>query len=80
MKIYNYNGRCNISGTIVREIREKRQITQDQLAAKMQIEGIPLNQKAISRIEAGSRVVADYELKTLAKVLGVTVEVLLEEK
>lgn len=35
------------------------------------MEGIQLNQKAISRIETGERVVADYELVYLAKVLHV---------
>lgn len=36
-----------------------------------------INQKAISRIETGERVVADYELLYLAKVLRVRVEDLL---
>lgn len=80
MKIYRYGGKCNASGAAIREIREKRQITQDQLAAKMQIEGMQITQKQISRIETGSRVVADFELKMFAKVLGVPVERLLEEK
>ena len=67
MKIYRYAGRCNASGLKIKRIREKREITQ------------PLNQKAISRIEAGSRVVADYELMIFAKVLGVPVADLLKE-
>ena len=49
MKIYRYAGRCNASGLKIKRIREKLETTQEQLAAKMQIEGIPLNQKAISR-------------------------------
>lgn len=80
MKIYKYNGRCNISGKKIHELREKRQLTQEQLAAKMQVEGIPLRQKTISRIEDGSRVVSDYELKTFARIFHVTLEVLLEEE
>lgn len=79
MIIYQYKGRCNLSGLAIRELRKKRGLTQDQLAAKMQIEGMPLEQKTISRIESGSRVVADYELKVFAKVLGVSIDRLLEE-
>ena len=79
MKIYKYGERCNISGKKIRELREKRQLTQAQLAAKLQVEGIPLQQKSISRIEDGSRVVADYELKIFAKVLQVSLDFLLEE-
>lgn len=79
MKIYKHSGRCNISGTKIRELREVRKLTQEQLAAKMQVEGIPLRQKAISRIEDGSRVVADYELKVFAKVFQVSLNTLLME-
>ena len=37
-------------------------------------------QKAISRIETGSRLVTDYELKYLAEVLNIPVRLLLEEE
>ena len=71
MKIYKHEGRSNTSGQRVRIAREKEGINQNQLAARLQVEGIQLNQKAISRIETGERVVADYELVYLAKVLHV---------
>jgi transcriptional regulator with XRE-family HTH domain len=77
MKIYKYNGRSNISGVKIREERTRSHLSQEQLAAKLQLEGINLNQKAISRIEAGERVVADYELRSIAKVLCVSVYTLL---
>ena len=54
-------------------------MTQEQLAAKMQVEGISLQQKSISRIEDGSRVVADYELKMFAKIFQVSLDFLVEE-
>lgn len=50
---------------------------QEQLAARVQLLGLQLQQKAISRIETGERVVADYELAVLAEALGVSVEKLL---
>lgn len=77
MKIYKYQGRCNASGENVRRIREGKKLSQEQLAAWLQLEGLYINQKAISRIETGERVVADYELLYLAKVLRVRVEDLL---
>jgi transcriptional regulator with XRE-family HTH domain len=61
----------------VRRIREGKKLSQEQLAAWLQLEGLSINQKAISRIETGERVVADYELLYLAKVLRVRVEDLL---
>ena len=72
MKIYQFNGRCNTSGERIRIAREKAGYTQNQLAAQLQIAGLELTQKAISRIETGERVVADYELIFLSKVLRVT--------
>lgn len=68
MKIYLFNGKSNSSGERVRIARENEGITQNQLAARLQVEGIQLNQNAISRIETGVRVVADYELIHFAAV------------
>ena len=70
---------CNICGQHIRSIREKKRMTQDQFAAKLQVEGLGVNQNSISRIETGKRIVADFELKAIAKVLDVDVNELLKE-
>ena len=57
----------------VRAARERAGLSQEQLAARLQLEGLNLSQKAISRIETGDRIVAAFELLFLAKSLGVTV-------
>ena len=77
MKIYRYGGKCNISGVRIRKERERSKLSQEQLAARLQLEGINLNQKAISRIENGERVLADYELRGMAHVLNLDVRALL---
>lgn len=79
MKIYSYQGKNNLSGERIRQARVIKKISQTDLAAKLQVEGITLERDSISRIENGSRFVADYELKAFAKVLNVKVEWLLEE-
>ena len=56
----------------MREARRKKRLTQEELAAKLQIEGVTMERDSISRIEIGTRFVADYELRVLAKVLGVS--------
>lgn len=73
MKIYRPDGRCNVSGDRVKAARERADLSQEQLAAKIQLAGLSITQKAISRIETGDRVVADYELEYLADALGVSV-------
>lgn len=55
-------------------------MSQSDLAAKMQIEGITIERDSISRVEIGTRFVADYELKAFAKVLKVDLVWLLSDK
>ncbi len=52
-------------------------MTQNDLAAKLQIEGITIERDSVSRIEIGTRFVADYELRALAMILRVSPEWLL---
>ena len=73
MKIYDYNGKKNICGKRVKEARKKMKLSQSDLAAKLQIEGIIIERDSISRIESGTRFVTDYELKVLAKILRVDI-------
>ena len=70
MKIYDYKGRKNISGNRIREARLKKRLSQADFAAKLQIAGITMERDSVSRIEIGTRFVADYELmyKDLDKV------------
>ena len=64
-------------GTAIKRARERQGLTQEQLAAKMQTAGIQINQKAISRIESGDRIITDYELMCLAEILRVSINQLL---
>lgn len=73
-------GRKNICGDRVREARQKKRFTQEALAAKLQIEGVTMERDSLSRIEIGTRFVTDYELKVLAKVLGVSSLWLLDDE
>ena len=77
MKIYDFNGSKNISGERIRESRRKCRLSQNELAAKLQVEGVNIERDSISRIEIGTRFVADYELKALCKILGVSPSYLL---
>ena len=78
MKIYKYNGKCNVAGENIRLLRERAKLSQEKLAARLQPKGLPLNQNAISRIASGDRVVADFELMLLAQVLNVCIYDLLK--
>lgn len=77
MKIYDYNGKKNICGDRIHEARCKLRLTQSDLAAQLQVNGIIIERDSISRIEIGTRFVADYELREFSKILKVSVSWLL---
>ncbi len=80
MKIGGYEQRVNICGKNIQTIREERHMTQEQLAAHLQLQGIVINQNCISRIERGKRIITDYELKYIAIALKTAVDILLQEQ
>ena len=73
MKIQAYQGKYNVSGDRIRQLRTQKRMSQEQLAAKLQLAGVDTSQKTISGVEMGARVVPDYELAYYARVLDTTV-------
>ena len=73
MKIYCFGDRKNISGERIREARLKLRLTQTDLAARLQVEGVSMERDSLSRVEIGTRFVPDYEIPVFARVLGVSV-------
>ncbi len=65
----------NIVGQRVREARHKSKppITQRDLAARLDILGLDIDQAKVSKIEQGIRPVFDYELVRIAQALKVSV-------
>ena len=73
--------RRNIIGERVRLARERAKppVTQFDLAARLQVEGLRMERVTISKIETGYREVTDVEAVAIAKALGVTISWLLGE-
>ena len=68
------NNRC---GKAVANRRKQMGKSQRELADALQLAGLDVDKNAIQRIEAGKRFVTDIELVYLAKVLDVSVDMLL---
>lgn len=79
-KLKAENGRNNICGKNLTQIRHEKKISQRQLAKMMQLAGYDVDHHFIRRIENGERFVTDMELVALAKVLEVTVYDLIDDK
>ena len=77
MKIYDFNGQKNLCGARVKELRKRLHLSQENLAARLQVAGVNLERDSVSRIEIGTRFVTDYEIVALCNILGVTPSYLL---
>ena len=80
VKKFDYNGRKNICGNRVRCLRTARRWSQEALAAKMQTQGVIMEQDVVSKIESGDRLVTDYEVRAFAAVFDVAFENLIEDE
>ena len=74
MKKIFFENKKNICGDRIRLIRQINKMSQKELAIKMQIEGVIVEQDVISRIENGQRIVTDYELLALSKIFNTSAD------
>ena len=77
MKIITDGKEKNIIGPRVREARKKNNLTQEQLSAKLETMAVYIDRASISKLEQKKRIVTDYELIALGKVLKTSVHWLL---
>jgi len=65
--------RRNIIGKTIRVLRKRKNLTQDELTAKIQLTGINIDRPMLSRIETNSREVYDFEVKAIAEALDMSI-------
>ena len=59
-------------GTNIRRLRENANLTQEQVAAKLQINGCDITRSAIAKIEVGQRHLYPDEIILLKSILSAT--------
>ncbi len=59
-------------GNKVRELRERVGITQEQLSARLQINGCDITRSAVAKIEVGQRHLYPDEIILIKKILNVS--------
>lgn len=64
-------------GSRIRLLREARHLTQEQLAAKLQVQGCDITRSALAKIEVGQRHLYAREIKLLHEILQVPYDDLL---
>lgn len=78
MKQIIFNGNKNIISKQLATFRKERKLSQSELAAKMQILNVNIDQQIISKIEKNQRQVTDFELACFCKCLNVKPEEMLK--
>lgn len=59
-------------GSRIKKLREQRGLTQEQLAARLQIYGIDLSRSTYAKIEIGQRHIYSWEIKAFKEILKVS--------
>lgn len=65
-------------GANIRRLRENAGLTQEMLAARLQLQGCDVTRSAIAKIEVGQRHLYPDELILIKQILNVTYEALLD--
>lgn len=65
-------------GSNIRKIRESKGMTQDALAAKLQLNGCDITRSAIAKIEVGQRHLYPDEIILIREILNTSFEELFE--
>ena len=73
------NGKSNYSGRIIQRIRESKNITREELAHKLQLQGMNVDIVYVYKIETQQRIIKDFELLILAKILNIDLNLINDE-
>lgn len=72
------DGLNNVCGKKISVLRKKLNLSQRELADKLQLSGLDVDKNTIQRIECGKRFVTDIELIKFAKVFNISVDELIK--
>ena len=68
------DGKLNLLGERIAQLRKKSGLSQNSLARELQLLGVNLNKNAVSNIELGKRSISDIELFVIIAALHVSAD------
>lgn len=74
------DGKKNLIGQRLIELRKKHSLSQRDLAQELQLNGYDMDKNVITRIETNKRYVTDIELRALTKIFHISYEYLIDGK
>lgn len=76
--INRYEGKINVIGENLRKYRMEQGLSYEKLSAKLELLGIIIHKQSLYDVEKNKRVVKDYELYAIARVLKIPIDKLFE--
>lgn len=78
MKQRTHSNGKNLVGERLKLLRQQANLSQRDLAQKLQLIGIDMDKNVITRIETNKRYVTDFELQALKEIFNVTYDYLID--
>lgn len=76
--INRYDDKINVIGENLRKYRIEQGLSYEKLSAKLELLGIIIHKQSLYDVEKNKRVVKDYELYAISKVLKLSIDKLFE--
>lgn len=70
----------NVLGPNIKFYRMKRGLTQEDMTARLNVLGLEIDRPMLSRIENQERILYDYEIREIAKILEIDYNDLFKDK
>lgn len=74
-----YKNKSNISGKIIQKARKEKNLSFEKLSNILQLEGVTLYPNDLFLIEKEERIVKDFELVSICKILEINMEIVKKE-
>ena len=72
-RVTYFNNEKNISAKLIQDLRKKFNLSVEDFAIRLQLEGIDMSSQVIRNIENNKRTVTDFELRIIARVLNISI-------
>ena len=72
------NSKLTVAGEYIKKARLNKHMSQEELAIKMQEQGLPITREMIFRMEKGERIISIEDASTIRRVLGLDGNMLMD--
>ena len=71
-----YENKANVTGELIKKARTRQKLSKSAVCRKLQLHAVYIDRVQLYKMESGQRIIKDFELLALRKVLGIDIETL----